>query len=155
MSCGRTSTSGFHSAGSSGSSDGECPCYQRVSLAKQPRRGLHWTLGFGSEQDRKTCVPIARRKEGWALQFPLQLSWAAKVPLPAFYPLRRPGVGATVIRRRWGVEGRGGEAMRAGSSKDDRAGGIVVATTTMTHPSSPSRSPKRGRRPQSERQSLC
>ena len=51
--------------------------------------GLHWTLGLGSEQDRKIGIPIARKKEGWALPFPLQLSWAANVPLLVFYPLWR------------------------------------------------------------------
>ena len=114
---------------------------------------MHWTLGFGSEQDRKICVPTARKKEGWALQFPLQLSWAANIPLPVFYPLRRQGVGATVIRRRWG------EGERRGSNESRKFQGMtelgVQAMTTMTHTSSPSRSPKGRRRPPEERQSLC
>lgn len=113
---------------------------------------MRWTLGFGSEQDRKICVPIARRKEGWALQFPLQLSWAANVPLPVFHPLWRLGLGATVIRRRWGGgEGRGSNESRKFEGMTELG---VQAMTTVTHPSSPSRSPKRGRRPLEERQSL-
>lgn len=66
------------------------------------------TLGLSSEQDRKIYVPTAKKKEGWALQSPLQLPWATLTP-PVFYPLLRGG-GVTVIRRGWGGgEGRQGK----------------------------------------------
>ena len=68
-----------------------------------------------------------------------------QVPLPVFYPLRRQGMGPTVIRRRWGEgEGRGSNESRKFQGMTELG---VQAMSTMTHPSSPSRSPKGGRRP--------
>ena len=64
------------------------------------------TLGLSSEQDRKICVPTAKKKEGWALQAPLQLPWATLTP-PVFHPLLG-GWGESLWSEGGGVEGRGG-----------------------------------------------